>query len=220
MTPPSTLLFDLDGVLVDSRGPIARSLNFALERLGLPARPEVELHRFIGPPLHGVFEMLLAEAGEPPERADAGVAAYRELYGEIATPDTPLHAGVADLLETLNGCGFRLAVATSKPRAFAAPILAARGVLGHFETVEGPDLGARGEPKTATVARALRALGASPANRAIAMIGDRHHDVTAGRAHSLLTIGVGWGIGTEQELRTAGAHHFFPTPDALRAFLT
>jgi phosphoglycolate phosphatase len=53
MTP--AVLFDLDGVLVNSRAAIAGSLNRALAANGLPEHPEPELHRFIGPALATVF---------------------------------------------------------------------------------------------------------------------------------------------------------------------
>jgi len=53
------VLFDLDGVLVDSRTPFARSINAALVAHGLPAHPEEELHPFLGPPLHATFASLV-----------------------------------------------------------------------------------------------------------------------------------------------------------------
>jgi phosphoglycolate phosphatase len=51
------------------------------------------------------------------------------------------------------------------------------------------------------------------------MVGDRHHDVDAGRAHGLHTIGVTWGIGSAAELGEAGADHVVDAPSQLEELL-
>jgi phosphoglycolate phosphatase len=66
-----------------------------------------------------------------------------------------------------------------------------------------------------TLGRALAVFEERPA----AIVGDRHHDVEAGRAHGLYTVGVTWGIGSEAELRAAGASHIVHRPDELVALL-
>ncbi len=203
--PPRALLFDLDGVLVDSRAAIAASINHALEGLGLPRAPERSLHRFIGPPLGEAFRTLLRELGADPGQAPRAVALYRERYRERCVAETPLFPGIREALEGLHGRR-PLAVATSKPVAFAEPILRARGLAELFDCIEGPSLDPVGEPKAETVARALRRLGLWPVSPGEAvLVGDRHHDVDAARAHGLIPVGVAWGIGSEQELRRAGA---------------
>jgi len=207
------VLFDLDGVLVDSRAPIAGSINFALAALGLPAQPEASLHRFIGPPLHAAFVELLGALGADPARAGDAVAAYRRRYAEASLRETALFPGIAALLR-LASAHWPLAVATSKPTVYARPILETLGVAGAFRAIVGPDLGPRGEPKEATVARALGALGI-PGGPDVALVGDRHHDVTAARAHGCVAVGVAWGIGSEEELRESGALCVVREPAAL-----
>ena len=193
----TAVIFDLDGVLVDSRAAIGGCINHALVAVGRPTRPEPELHAYIGPPLAHAFGELLALAPEAPEVA-AMMAAYRERYAAASLTDTTVEAGIPEALEAL-GREHRLAVATSKPTAFAEPLLAALGLREHFEVVAGPLLDARAESKTETLATALTALG--PA-RAV-MVGDRSFDVIAAHAHGLPAIGVTWGIGTRTELRDA-----------------
>ncbi len=61
MADHDAVLFDLDGVLVDSRVSFARSVNSALTSQGLPPRPEHELHQYLGPPLHRTFRALVGE---------------------------------------------------------------------------------------------------------------------------------------------------------------
>ena len=210
--PPRALLFDLDGVLVDSRAAIAASINHALRRLGLPPAPEASLYRFIGPPLAAAFRTLLAELGADPEDAPRAVALYRERYRDRCVAETPLVPGVREALGALHG-RLPLAVATSKPVAFAEPILRARGLADLFECIEGPSLDPAGEPKATTVGRALRRLGLEPlAPGEAVLVGDRRHDAEAARAHGLVPVGVAWGIGSEAELREAGAVRILRTP--------
>ncbi len=217
----------MDGVLVDSRVPIARSMVHALTRLELTPPPDHELHTYIGPPLHDAFAALVARLGADAALVPALVDVYRERYQRLSVAETEAMPGVAELLDRLAARpGLTLGVVTSKPLAYARPILAARGLDRHMRVIEGPSLEARGEAKTVTLGRALAALaaaGAPPAGAApttVAMIGDRWHDVAAGRAHGVVTIGVLWGIGSEQELREAGADAIVATPEDLEAYLT
>lgn len=221
----SAVLFDLDGVLVDSRAAIARSLNHALVALGRPARPEAELHPLIGPPLHEAFAELLASTGARPahgpdaaDEVDRAVGHYRERYRTACVEETLPVPGVAAALAAL-APRLPLAVATSKPVEFARPILETLGLAGWFRGVEGPSLAARSEPKARTVGRALAGLGPEARRGRVALVGDRLHDVAAGRAHGLLTIGVTWGIGSAAELRQAGAERLVDRPAELIALL-
>jgi phosphoglycolate phosphatase len=105
-----------------------------------------------------------------------------------------------------------VAVATSKPLAFAEPLLRSLGLRTFFTAVAGPDLSVRGESKASTIAAALKMLGQP---RGAVMVGDRSHDIVGARAHSLPTIGVTWGIGDAAELREAGAGSIVDAPAEL-----
>jgi phosphoglycolate phosphatase len=202
--PLQFVLFDLDGVLVDSRVPIARSMNFALRQEGLALEPEEHLHRWIGPPLHAGFRALLGARNADLERVDACIAHYREHYREASLEQTEPMPGMGELLEAL--APLPLGVATSKPEAFARPILERLGWDRTFRVVVGPPLaGSHLEHKAQTVARARAALGMETAHGA--MVGDRAIDVEAGRHNGLLTIAVTWGIGSLDELQAATPTH-------------
>jgi phosphoglycolate phosphatase len=125
--------------------------------------------------------------------------------------ETTVPPGIPEALAALNG--HRLAVATSKPHAFAEPLLSAMGLREHFDVIAGPDLKTPAEDKTQTLGRALDLLGPT---RAI-MVGDRSFDIVAARAHRLPSIGVTWGIGTLDELQTAGADRLIAAPSELPA---
>ena len=206
------VLFDLDGVLVDSRGPITSCINQALAAHGLPERDPAELYQYIGPPLLSAFAELVGEPVDSPLVVRCA-ASYRERYAEASLTETAVTPGIVDTLAALDGAGRRLGVATSKPRPFAEPLLEVLGMRRYFAAVAGPELDATGEDKTTTVANALRALGATGG----AMVGDRSFDMVAARAHGLRAIGVAWGIGSRAELLAAGAERIVATPAELPA---
>jgi len=214
-----TICFDLDGVLVDSRIAIPRSINFALECQGLAPRPEESLHSFIGPPLQQAFREILESEGADPELARACVESYRARYREAFLDETFLMPGIEPTVRRLTE-RYTLAVVTSKPSAFARPILEKLAVADCFLEIVGPPLlPGHHEQKTQTLERAMEVLGIETrslgAAASAAIVGDRHFDVEAGRAMGLATVGVSWGIGSPSELRRAGADHIVNSPEEL-----
>jgi phosphoglycolate phosphatase len=209
-TNGDVVLFDLDGVLADSRAPIAGCINHALAEHGYAPRPPAELHASIGALLPSVFAEIIAAPADSPAVA-ACVASYRTRYATASLTETTATPGIGEALARLAAAGRRLGVATSKPRPFAEPLLEALGLRRFFAVVSGPELDMGAEDKTATVGAALRALGADRG----AMVGDRSFDMIAARAHGLRAVGVGWGIGSREELVAAGADTIVATPAGL-----
>ncbi len=208
----SLVCFDLDGVIADSSIAIPEGINFGLAAVGLGPLPAAELRRYIGPPLLDSFAQLLQVAGLDPGRAAVCIEAYRSFYGEAAARLTLVYPGVVSMLDEL-GDSHRLAVVTSKPAAFAVPILTGLGLRERFAAVEAPELDELLEPKTETLRRALTRLGRS--RDGVVMVGDRHHDIEAGRANGAVTAGVLWGFGSREELEGAGADHLVELPAEL-----
>jgi phosphoglycolate phosphatase len=209
----SAVIFDLDGVLVDSRVAISGAMNHALGANGFAPRSAAELYRFIGPPLALGFAELTGQAADS-AAVVACVLAYRERYAVTSLTETVVFPGVVEALDELSR-HYRLAVATSKVRALAEPLLAALGLRERFDVVAGPDLSAQAEDKATTIGAALDALGAGHA----VMVGDRCFDVVGARAHGLAAIGVTWGIGSAEELTTAGADAIVEEPADLPAIV-
>jgi len=196
----AAVLFDLDGVLVDSRAAIGNSMHAALVARGHAAPPVEQLHRYIGPPLLWAYSQIVGEPIDAPEVV-ALAAAYRERYRVASLTETLVVPGIVDVLERL-GATHALAVATSKPRPYSEPLLAALDLRRHFAFVGAPALDDELQSKATTVCSALDALGCE---RAV-MVGDRSYDVEGAHANAIPAIAVGWGIGDAHELREAEAH--------------
>lgn len=203
----TSVLFDLDGVLADSRATITRCIQQAFVAEGHPEPDDEAVLGIIGPPTRIGFGQLL---GLEPESAEveACVAAYRERY-DAALLETPSFPGVPEAVREL-GAVMRLAVATSKPAHYAEQVLDAIGLRDAFEVVVGPGLTGT-EGKQLMVERAMEQMGPG----VLAMVGDRRPDMLAGRHFGLLAVGVTWGFGSVEELTEAGAQVLVDQPPEL-----
>jgi phosphoglycolate phosphatase len=202
---PEAVLFDLDGVLLDSRTAIARCMEHALQVHGVPVPPAAALERYIGPPLLDAFAEL---AGA--DQAASCLATYRERYVVSSLEETTVVPGVREVLAAV-AAQVPVAVATTKPHAYAHPLCERLGLAPYLRALAGPELDDPDEVKTVTIVRALTALGLEPGADAV-MVGDRRHDAEAAAANGLRCVGVLWGIGDEAELRAAGADPIVSRP--------
>lgn len=210
MPPPTgAVLLDLDGVLVDSRAAITGAMRAALDEHGLGPFGAEALESLIGPPLRRAVGGLLG-VGPRDARVTAVVASYRARYATTSLTETTVVPGIPEALDAL-AARRPLALATSKPRRYAEPILDALGLRRHLAAVGAADDDGAGAEKAAVVAGALAALGA---DRGV-LVGDRRFDVEGAHAHGLAAIGATWGIGTVDELTTAGADALCAAPAAL-----
>jgi len=207
---PLLRCFDLDGCVVVSDEAIADGLRHALARVGLPMTDAAGLRAAIGPPLITTIGGMLRAAGHDTD-TDPGaallaeaVAAYRSRYAAVGFDLTRPVPGIVELLERLSeqDDGTTIIV-TAKPKAVAEPLLEHLGLRTAFDAVYGAPMGSAVEEKRVTLARALETTGTS-AQHAV-MIGDRSHDMLAGRACGTRTVGVLWGAGDRAELERAGA---------------
>ena len=203
------ILFDLDGTLTDSAEGIINSVVYALERMGIPYTDKRELRRFVGPPLQDAFRDYygLSEDG-----VTNAVRTFREYFTEKGIYENAVYDGVPEMLDALQKAGYTLAVATSKPEAFAEQILAYFGLSKYFTVVAGASMG--GTSKPIVIRRALQKLCTEPSDRVL-MIGDREHDVLGAKEVGLPSLGVLYGYGSEAELREAGADFIARTPQEI-----
>ncbi len=208
--PPLSILFDLDGTVVDSKPGILASCCAALRSLG--HRPDnLDIDSLIGPPLEDVLAELLRRFGD--DRVAEAVLAYREHYGSSGLLETKVYPGLAATMEELLSLKAKLYIATSKRTVFAERILTRLGLIDLFSGVHGSEPGGGLDNKSDVIADVLRRhhLGA---DRSL-MVGDRRQDVQGARTHGVSTVGVLWGYGDLDELKSAGVMHIAARPAEL-----
>ncbi|NLG24573.1 MAG: dTMP kinase [Clostridiales bacterium] len=185
------VLFDLDGTITESEPGITKSVQYALERLGVDPPPQSALRGFIGPPLFPSF----VRAGLSEADAGRAVALYRERFSTIGWRENAVYPGIPRLLRSLKRGGAYVALATAKPQPFAERIAEHFGFAGLLDRIEGSDLSERHADKREIVARALR--GAS--GRAV-MVGDKASDLAAAAGNGIDGVGVRYGYALPGEL--------------------
>lgn len=209
----TSLLFDLDGTLIDSGEGIMSCAALALNRLGLPVPPPDELRTFVGPPLSESFPRF----GCTPQQTEEAITIYRQRYNTVGKFEGFPYPGIAQLLSRLKDVGCRLYVATSKPEPVSVEILHHFGLADYFDRIAGAALDKSRGTKAEVIAYLLREVG--PLERPL-MIGDTAYDVLGAARHGIPTAGVDWGYGTVESMRQAGAAAIVSSVDELFALIT
>ena len=213
----TTYFWDLDGTITDPRLGIIGAYQALYNEWGKPVPEEKDLLWVIGPPIRDCFKTLLQT--DDTDAIEKAVARYRHWYVQegLMYRDTP-YAGIEDVLKELRCRHVRLFVATAKAHAYAREILKHWGLTEYFEDIHGSELDGTRSNKAELLKWILNRYQL-PASADIVMIGDRKHDMIAGNANGLSTIGVGYGYGSQSELKDSGAQHYCETVFDLKTLL-
>ena len=209
----ATILFDLDGTIIDSSKGIFSSIQYALKKMDHELLDADQLRAFVGPPLIDSFRNI----GFSPADAVEAVAFYRENYRRSGMFQVTPYEGIANTLATLYE-KHNLYIATSKPEVFAKEILAYLDYSRYFQGIYGADLENKRGSKGAVIAYALAEIDA--VEQEIIMVGDRSHDMQGAKENHLAAIGVLYGFGDRKELMDAGASGIVQRPEDLLQMLT
>lgn len=208
-------LFDLDGTLVDPGIGITNGVRYALKHFGLEVKDRRQLYPFIGPPLLDSF-MEFFDMSET--QAHQAIGYYREYYGATGLFENTVYPGVETVLDQLKGQGKILALATSKPEAFAEQILAHYHLTDYFDYIGGATFDGVRSDKLDVIRYVLQALR-NPTSDQVVMVGDRKFDILAGNQLGLTTVGALYGYGSQAELQAAKADYIIAQPtDLLQVF--
>lgn len=194
------ILFDLDGTLTESGEGITKSVQYALEKLGLPEPDLKKLEVFVGPPL---LQQFMKYAGLDEETAVKAVEYYRERYTDIGIFENEVYPGVEDMLDKLRGKGYILAVASSKPERFVKKVLDHFDLTKYFQEIVGSEMNGGRTSKADVIEEALDRLHMADHRDQVVMVGDKEHDVFGARKAGLQCLAVSYGYGSEEELKNA-----------------
>ncbi|RYL88859.1 HAD family hydrolase [Sporolactobacillus sp. THM7-4] len=190
------ILFDLDGTLTDPKIGITKSVQYALEKMGIVEPDLDKLECFIGPPLDVSFAEYY---GFNEDQAWQAIGYYRERFREKGLFENVLYPEIPALLEDLKKADRRLIVATSKPTVYSEQIVKHFDLDRYFDEVVGSNLDGTRTAKTEIIQYILDQF--SDRNRSeFVMIGDRKHDLIGANNTGIDSIAVTYGFGSEEEL--------------------
>ncbi|MBB6450344.1 pyrophosphatase PpaX [Geomicrobium halophilum] len=182
----NTVLFDLDGTLIDTNDLIIASFTYTLDHY-FPGRFQREdILPFIGPPLHDTFHSL------DPEKAGEMMAMYREHNHTHHDELLKEYSGVREAVEGLSKAGFQLGIVTTKRSPTTWKGLELTGLKPYFKTVITLDDVEHAKPHPEPLEKAMDALGAVPEHTL--MVGDNVHDIEGGKQAGTKTAAVAWSI--------------------------
>jgi phosphoglycolate phosphatase len=189
------LIFDLDGTLYRTETSFLETMRRVYRVHGVPPPPDREIMAMVGETFADFLAWLKPQGFKPSvedlaERiAEIELAAIRE-QGQA-------YPGVLDTLRNLKSSGYRLAICTNGDARYAEAVLRAIGAWELFDAIKTFE--DESHPKPAMVAQLQAAFRPS---RTV-MVGDRRHDVEAGRANDCLVVGAGYGFARPGELNAA-----------------
>lgn len=209
----TTLLFDLDGTLIDSIRLILDSYHHTLKTHGLPPRTDEEWLAGIGTPLRVVF----AEMAQHPEDMEQLISTYRDY--NLTHHDSQIipYVGASELIRRVKAEGFKTGLVTSKNRQGAIRGLRLAGIADHFDVLVCADDVLHPKPHPEPVLKALAALDSRPGDALF--IGDSVHDMRCGREAGVFTAAVLWGPFGREHLEASRPDYWLETPGDLLALL-
>jgi phosphoglycolate phosphatase len=188
------IIFDFDGVIVDSGSDIANAVNYTLNAFGQSQLPREEIISYVGRGAKNLIRDCFKDADE--ETIGKALPIYLEYYMEHAIIDTVLYPNVKETLEYFRDK--KLGVVTNKPEELTKRILEGLGVREYFEVVLGPESLTHMKPHPEGLLKVLEAFGTN-AEDAL-MIGDSYTDIQAGKSAGTYTCGVTYGLGAVEVL--------------------
>ncbi|HVZ52940.1 MAG TPA: phosphoglycolate phosphatase [Pseudolabrys sp.] len=188
-----TLVFDLDGTLIDTAPDLIDTLNVVFAREGMPAVPYDEARNMIGGGARAMIQRGLEAEGRvlAPEEVERMFADFLVHYSaHIADRSRPF-PGLVDALDTLSAQGHRLAVCTNKLERLSLLLLNALDLATRFSAICGQDTFGMQKPDPEVLRRTIAAAGGDP--RHAIMIGDSNTDIRTARAAGIPVIAVDFG---------------------------
>jgi phosphoglycolate phosphatase len=211
-----SIVFDLDGTLLNTLEDLADSMNHVLRGRDLPTYDTEAYCYFVG----GGAVALIRRTLPPEKRSDTLIAdclrEFREKYAANWNVKTRLYDGVADMLDSLSRRSVRMAIFSNKPDEFVKICVREYFSRWEFATVLGQRDGIPLKPDPGGALQAARSLNAAP--RDVLYVGDTGTDMQTAVNAGMFPLGVLWGFRPETELREHGAAELISEPSELLKF--
>ena len=210
-----TIIFDLDGTLLNTLEDLCNSVNYALELNGYTCRTLEEIRCFVGNGVRKLIERALPE-GVGEAEFNKIFMDFKEHYKIHCNDLTGPYEGIMELLEELHSRGYKMGIASNKMRP---AVLALNDLYfkGFIQGAAGVDENITPKPEAQMVNMMLEELGS--VRKKTLYVGDSQVDVETARNAGLDMVTVLWGFRTKEELLASGAKEFIEHPMELLKYL-
>jgi phosphoglycolate phosphatase len=204
-----TVIFDLDGTLVDTVADVTDGVNHALKLMGSSPLSQEQVKKAVGPGKEEFIRIIFPDVENPD--IESFLSFFREYYWDHCLDKTDFFPGMKEVLTAFKDR--KLAVASNKPCRFTHRILEGLGVSPWFDAVLGPEDVTHAKPHPEMILKAVEALDAEPAD--CLLVGDTDKDMEAGRGAGVCLCGAGYGYGSSEDLLKYKPDYFIDLPSDL-----
>ena len=197
----TTIIFDLDGTLLNTLADLAAATNYALAEHKLPQRTTDEVRLFVGNGIRKLIERAVP-ADTPAELQEKVFASVNKYYKQHCADSTRPYEGVPQLLQQLRAAGCRTAIVSNKAD-YGVQALAKQYFDGQLDAACGERAGIAKKPAPDMLLAIMRQLSAEPASTIY--IGDSDTDLDTARNAGVACIGACWGFRGRAFLEAHGA---------------
>ena len=215
MSRINTVIFDMDGTVLDTLDDLAESVNYVLRKYGMPERSKDEYRQFFGSGIRSALRCAV-----PPQYSDdvidGMIPVFKEYYNQHCLDRTKPYSGIPELMAELRKRGYKLAIVSNKIDS-AVKELNHRFFSDYVSVAVGEKAGVRRKPAADTVLAALAELDALR-DEAVC-IGDSEVDLQTAANAGLPCIAVLWGFRDKDFLSENGARVFADDPKDILSIL-
>lgn len=206
-----TVIFDLDGTLLNTLEDLTDSVNYALALHGFPCRKIEEVRRFLGNGAANLMRLSICDGLDNPN-FEKCLADFRSHYSGNLQNKTAAYEGIIGLLKQLSEEGYKLAIVSNKFDK-AVKGLNQAYFREYIKVAIGESENVSRKPAPDTVLKALEELG-SAADKAV-YVGDSEVDAQTARNSGIMFVGVTWGFRDREVLEQEGADYIIDRPEEL-----
>lgn len=211
-----TVIFDLDGTLLNTLADLAAAGNWVCRRNGWPEHPVEDFRRMVGHGIPNLVEQFSPANCHSPLVQMNALTQFSSYYAAHNMDQTAPYEGVVDMLARLKAAGVRMAVYSNKADEFS------RVIINHyfpdtFDLVRGKVEGMPTKPDPTGVRAVLAQLGVAPEDTLF--VGDSDVDIQTAHNAGIPVCGVTWGFRDREVLEEAGADLLADTIEELEAYI-
>ncbi len=210
------VMFDLDGTITDSAKGVRSCIEKAMNELKKDSPSLDDVSKYVGPPLLTTFKKLCKLSDEEALKA---IDIYRKHYEVSGIKENKMYSGIDILIEKVKNSGAVICIATSKYEGLVDEVLEIIGLSGKFDIIVGSTLDGKRKEKADVIKHLITKLDTDYKIEDFVLIGDTTFDANGANTVGCDFIGVTYGCGKEEEMKSMGVSRLCKTTLEIEKYL-